>query len=78
MSQRKAAWNMDFSRFATITDPYLPVLFAFDIGYFLLWATMISERFVQQSAYEYAEALFRTLEAPSAPGRSRTSNRKRA
>jgi len=43
------------------------VLLAFDVGYFLLWAAMINESFVQQAGREYAEALFRTLEAPSNP-----------
>jgi len=60
------------------TYPYLPVLLAFNVGYFLLWAAMITERFVQQAAYEYAEALFRTLDTPSTPATPRASSKKRA
>lgn len=52
-------------RDSIVTYPYLPVLFAFNVGYFLLWAIMINERLVQQAAYEYAEALFRTLDSPA-------------
>src|SRR5262249_50100315 len=63
-------------RASVVTYPYLPVLLAFDAGYFLLWTVMINKRFVQQAAYEYAEALFRTLETPTASGRARTSNKR--
>jgi hypothetical protein len=60
-----------------VTYPYLPVLLAFDVGYFLLWATMINENFVRQAAREYAEALFRTLDSPSNPRKPKTSGKKR-
>lgn len=63
-------------RNSVVTYPYLPVLLAFDAGYFLMWTAMINERFVRQAAYEYAEALFRTLDAPQTP--ARTSSKKKA
>ena len=31
-----------------VTYPHLPVLLAFDVGYFLLWAVMINKNFVRQ------------------------------
>ena len=65
-------------RVSIVTYPYLPVLLAFDAGYLLLWAATINERFVHQAAYEYAEALFRTLDTPSTSATPRTSGRKRA
>jgi hypothetical protein len=59
-----------------VTYPYLPVLLAFDAGYFLLWATMINESFVLQAAREYTEALFRTLDSLPNPRKPRTSAKK--
>ncbi|MCU1317510.1 MAG: hypothetical protein JWN63_2832, partial [Candidatus Acidoferrum typicum] len=44
--------------------PYLPVLFAADIGYLALLGLMIDRQFVRQGADEYASALLRTLEQP--------------
>jgi hypothetical protein len=60
-----------------VTYPYLPVLLAFDAGYFLLWATMINENFVRQAAREYTEALFRTLDSPSNPRKPNAAGKKR-
>jgi hypothetical protein len=60
-----------------VTYPYLPVLLAFDAGYFLLWAALINEILVRQAAHEYAEALFRTLDTPSNPPKPRASGTKR-
>ena len=60
-----------------VTYPYLPVLLAFDLGYFLLWAAMINEKFVQQAAREYTEALFRTLDSPSNSPKPKASSKKR-
>jgi hypothetical protein len=64
-------------RASVVTYPYLPVLLAFDVGYFLLWAAMINESFVRQAGREYAEALFRTLDAPSNPPTPKASAKKR-
>ena len=58
-----------------VTYPYLPVLVAFDAGYFLLWAAMINEGFVRQAAQEYAEALFRTLDSPSNASKPKAKKR---
>ena len=53
------------------------MLLAFDVGYILLWAAMINESFVRQAGREYAEALFRTLDAPSNPPTPKASAKKR-
>jgi hypothetical protein len=63
-------------RASIVTYPYLPVLLAFDLGYFLLWAAMINENFVRQAGREYAEALFRTLDSPSNSAKPRASGKK--
>lgn len=44
------------------TYPYLPALLMIQVVYFIFWATYITPTFVFQSAREYAEALFRTLD----------------
>jgi hypothetical protein len=58
-----------------VTYPHLPVLLAFDVGYFLLWAVMINKNFVRQAAREDAEALFRTLDSSSNPSKPKAKNR---
>lgn len=47
--------------------PYLPALLLADVAYLAMFVLMIDGNFVRQAADEYALALFRTLDADSAP-----------
>jgi hypothetical protein len=47
---------------AVRTDPRFPALLILDLAYMVVLIFMVTRRFVEQAAYEYALALFRTLE----------------